>query len=228
MIIKFFSEHIFFVSALFFSLLWLILFLLINKESKRQMIFVSLVTMVLGPLVEQMHLVDWWQPHFIFNSYIKIEDIIFGFSTGGTISGIYSILKSRIQNNPIISINTNRKILLITISLFSLFGLFYIFHVNSFWSSIISISISVIIVAYQNSKLLLNIFLTGVIVAIIAFGGYLFGLYLNPHFVTETYLFSYLSGILVFGIPIEELLWFFFAGMGVSGFQEIMWNKKNK
>lgn len=190
------------------------------------MIFVSFVTMVFGPLVEQMHLVDWWQPHFIFNSYIKIEDILFGFSTGGAISGIYSMLKSRIQRNSIILINTTSKILLIVISLFSLFGLFYIFHVNSFWSSIIALSIFVIIVAYQNSKLLLNIFLTGVIVAIIAFGGYLFGLYLNPHFVTETYLFSHLSGILILGIPIEELLWFFFAGIGVSGFQEIMWNKK--
>jgi transcriptional regulator of nitric oxide reductase len=54
--------------------------------------------------------------------------------------------------------------------------------------------------------------------------GYLFLIYINPNFVKETYLLDHLSRILILGIPIEELIWFFFAGMGISAFQKIIWN----
>lgn len=219
----FFSEHIFFVSASFFSSLWFIVFLF-NKKNRKRMVLVSVVTMILSPLVEQMHFIDWWQPHFIFNSYIKIEDILFGFSTGGVISGVYSILQSNIKNKYRISLKVTEKIWLVFIFLFSLFGLFYIFHVHSFLSSIIALSVSVVMVAYKNRKLLPAIFLTGIIMTAIALAGYLFAIFINPHFVAETYMLNHLSGILIFGIPIEELIWFFFAGIGVSAFQEIMWD----
>ncbi len=190
------------------------------------MIIVGLTTMALGPFVEQMHFIDWWQPHVISNSFIKIEDILFGFSLGGIVSGIYSILCSHIKMKSILSLKIYSKIFIIACSLFSVFGLFYIFHIHSFLSSIVSLSVPIIILAWKDRKLLLPTFLTGVIVAIIALLGYLFGLYINPNFVKETYLLAHLSGVLVSGIPIEELIWFFFAGMGGSAFQTIIWNNQ--
>ncbi|MFA5933788.1 MAG: lycopene cyclase domain-containing protein [Candidatus Paceibacterota bacterium] len=190
------------------------------------MVLIGLLLMIGAPFAEQMHFTDWWHPHFIFNSFITIEDLLFGFSVGGVISAVYSLLNSRIKDDFILPINLTGKILTTTAFLFSVFGLFYIFHIHSFISSIIALSIPVIIVGYYNKKSLIPIFLTGMFMTVFALAGYLFSIYLNPNFVKETYLLNHLSKILILGIPIEELLWFFFAGMGVSAFQKIIWSEK--
>lgn len=221
--INFFTQHIFFLSSLLFFILWIILFI-INKKNRGQMLVISLSTMILGCFVEQMHFTDWWQPNFIFNSYIKIEDILFGFSVGGVISGIYSLVKNQIKYKTSIPLRLSTKFFLLALSICLLFVLFYIFNISSFYSSVVALLIPVIFIYYKNKKLLYRVCLTGIIITCIAFLGYLFAIYINPTFVKDTYLLDHLSGILFFGIPIEELIWFFFAGMGISAFQEIIFN----
>jgi hypothetical protein len=222
----FFSQHVYFLSAVLFFLLWLLLFTLNNKTDRRTILTVSFVTLVLGFFVEQMHLVDWWHPIFVFNSTIKIEDVLFGFSCGGDISGIYCLLtRGMWQSKPKI-FKEHYKIVLTLVSLFCLFGLFYLFHIRSFWSSIFALSVPVITVLFWKPRVIPIVFLTGCIITFIALLGYLFAIRINPNYVTETYNFHYLSGRLFLGIPIEELWWFFFAGIGIASFQEIIWGSK--
>ncbi len=222
----FFSQYIYFLSACIFSLLWLLFFTLNKKEDCQKMVYISLSTLVLGFFVQQMHLTDWWQPHFIFNSVIKIEDVLFGFSSGGVISGIYCLLRKHIRLQDTRMFPKLYKILLIVLSLFILFGFFYIFHVHSFLTSVFALLIPILVVCFWRPRILPIIILTGVIITTIAFLGYRFSIYINPAYVSETYLFDYLSGKLFFGIPVEELWWFLFAGLGVASAQEVIWSKK--
>ncbi len=210
----FYATHIYLLAALLFFALWLLLFLFTPRSRWKEMVTISLLTMILGYFAQQMHLTDWWQPNFVFNIPITIEDTLFGFSIGGIVYAIYRILCRCLLTKPRFLFSLHTKIFLFCMSTIALFGLFYVLHVHSFWSSIIALSIPLITVGIYNRNFFLPIFLTGLIVTTIAFIGYLFALYLNPQFVTETYLLTQLSGIFVLGIPVEELIWFFFASTG--------------
>lgn len=219
----FLVNHLYFLTAIIFSILWLILFI-VNKNNRKQMFLIGLICMLGGSFTEQMHFTDWWHPNFIFNSFFTVEDILFGFTAGGVISATYSILSSYFKDGFILSFNFINKIITTIAFLFSVFGLFYIFHISSFLSSIIAFLIPIIIVGIHNIKSLIPMFFTGIFMLTFTIAGYLFLIYINPNFVKETYLLDHLSRILILGIPIEELIWFFFAGMGISAFQKIIWN----
>jgi hypothetical protein len=218
----FFVAHIYLMAALLFFVLWLTLLSLTPKKQRGGMVRVSLLTMVLGYFVEQMHLTDWWQPHFLFNTPITIEDVLFGFSIGGIVYAIYGMFCRRLRITPNFSFSLPSKIALMGTSIVSLFGLFYILNVHSFWASIVSLCIPIAVVGVYDRHLFFPMFLTSVVITAIAFCGYLFSLYINPQFVTETYLPSKLSGVFVLGIPIEELVWFFVSSMGGAAFLSIL------
>jgi hypothetical protein len=217
----FIVEYPYFFAAILFLLLWLISFWVIPKINRKDMLKISLITLILGPLVEQMHFTDWWHPHFIFNSFITIEDTLFGFGVGGIIYASYVLLRNKLALKKQSSFTLFQKAAIATLSLFSLFGLFYLFHIHSFWSSLISLFVPILVVSIYDRRMLLPIFLSGVGMVILTYFGYLLTIYLDPAFVSQTYNLSKLSGILVSGIPIEELCWFFFAGMGISAFSVI-------
>ncbi len=214
MIYELFATHFYLLAALGFFTVWLLLLPFLPKNKRKALIIISLSTMVLGYFVEQMHFTDWWQPNFVFNTPITFEDMMFGFGFGGVVYAFNNIFSRHLSITPNFAFSLVIKIFLVSISLVSLFGLFYILHVHSFLSSVFTLCIPIVIVAVYDRRLLLPSILVGVAVTIIATLGYLLVLYMNPHFVGETYLLSQLTGILVLGVPIEEFVWFFFAGTG--------------
>lgn len=223
--ITFFQQHLYLMSALIFFITWVILFL-INKKHRREILTISLVTLVLGIFVEQMHFTDWWRPHFVFNTFIHIEDIIFGFSGGGTVIGFYYLIERFIYIPKTILVTRVQKIILVISFLVILFGFFYILHIHSFWSTTISLLIPIIIFIVKDPKSLCTFFVSGIFVTFFAFWGYQMCIALNPNFVSETYLLDHLTGILFYGIPIEELGWFFLVGFGLPAHQKILLPRK--
>ena len=65
-----------------------------------------------------------------------------------------------------------------------------------------------------------------VIVVIISLISYYSIILLSSRWVEHTYIFENLSGILVTGIPVEELVFWFFAGMVFGPFYEYWKSKK--
>lgn len=184
------------------------------------MVYLGIIGMALGPLVQQMHLVDWWQPHFVFDTAIKFEDLLFGFVATGTAVSLYTCIRT-FFSAPQLKTSKLFKIALAGATFFAVFGLFYWFGVHSFVSSVIGFCLSLLAVSVLRPSLFIPLVITGFCLALIAFPGYLFGIYLNPTWVQTEWLLASLSGHLFSGIPIEELLWFFFAGAGLGAFQEI-------
>lgn len=174
------------------------------------------------PIFQNMYVVDWWHPNFIFSSaYIKIEDLIFGFSLLGIISSVYSILKSKdIKLSESKSFTLMQKVIIIIV-VFSIFlGLFYIFNLNSFWSSVMGASLGALVIFVKRPKFLKYAIMTGIFVLIIFTPVYMLSLYINPNFIKNEWMLNKLSGVMLLNVPIEEYIWYFFAGLGISALQE--------
>lgn len=192
------------------------------------MILVSLISAVLAPFVQRMHLTDWWYPNYIFDSFIKIEDLLFGYSAGGVIFAIGFIIQTQFKGIvKSYQVSNKLKTGVVLISVMLLFGLFYFFQIHSFWSSIIAFAYAPIFAGILNPKSIPIMFITGVLVVIIAMPGYLFGIFVNPNWVQNEWLIDQLSGLTILKIPLEEIVWFFFAGIGMSAFL-LLFSKQEK
>ena len=45
-------------------------------------------------------------------------------------------------------------------------------------------------------------------------------LYINPNFINNEWMLDKLSGVMLLNVPIEEYIWYLFAGLGISALQE--------
>lgn len=219
-ITSFFAEHLYLLAALYFAFWWA-LFFSAFKDQRRAMLIFGFWGMLLGPLVQQMHLIDWWHPNFVFNTPVKLEDVLFGLAVPGVAAAAYGLLRTKVpvrqQAIPLLL-----KITLVATALFLLFGLFYLFGVSSFWSSILSLCVSILFIVITRPQLLCLFFVVGMFLVALAVPGYLLGIHLNPHWIENEWWLPKLSGRFVFGIPVEELAWFFFTGAGLAAAKEIL------
>ncbi len=221
----FLMQHNYLIGSLIFLALWVFVFLLNQGQGDRKKIFrISIITMLLGLLVQPMHLSDLWQPSFIFDSFIKIEDVLFGFSLGGFVSGVYTILSKKRGQTAFITFQNVYKIPLLIAFFFCLFGLFYLFQISSFWSCIIALSIPPFFLLLWRIKALPAVFLAAFILLLVSMLGYMGLSHLLPGYTGDTYMISNLSGQLFMGVPLEVLCWFFFAGLGIASFQELFFS----
>lgn len=217
-----FLEHLYLLVGLYtFLILWLPLFFL-NKKGRIWMVGMSLLGAILGlPFVQKMYVADWWHPNFIFNSFIKIEDVLFGFGLVGAISSVYSLLKSKDEKLLQKKFLLEQKICITIITFTFFFGLFYIFKIHSFWVTVIGSGMGTVFVAITKPAFLKYAFLTGIFILISILPIYFLGIYLNPEFIRNEWFLSQLSGITFLSIPIEEFIFYISAALGMSAFQEL-------
>ena len=84
-------QYTYFIGDLILLALWLILFLY-RKDTRKEMLVISLVFGFIGPFVELVHVLDWWKPLTITGTIIGVEDVLFGFGIGGVASVVYEHL----------------------------------------------------------------------------------------------------------------------------------------
>ena len=53
---------------------------------------------------------------------------------------------------------------------------------------------------------------------------YVIGLVFDPNWIENEWFLEELSGIFIWKIPIEELVWFFMTGLSFSAIWEMWWN----
>ena len=80
--------------SLFFLLIWIILYLS-NAAFRKEMLSVSLGTMLLG-FTEPLFVPQYWNPPTLFDlarlTGFDIESLIFTFAIGGTVSVLYRVI----------------------------------------------------------------------------------------------------------------------------------------
>ncbi len=210
----------YFIGSLYFLLIWFILFLF-NKNDRKEQWILSIFGVILGPIAQEMHLVDWWNPQFIHTSFIHLEDVIFGFSVVGISAVIYDVIfVKKLRKLKKLQIKTAYFLISFIIAVFCLFGLFFIFSIASFITNIIAALVMFVFITIKRHDLVSSMLITGVILTLISLPAYLIGLAIDPDWISSQWYLDNLSGIMFMGIPIEEFVWFFTVGIGASALYE--------
>lgn len=164
--------------------------------------------------------VDWWRPVRITNTAVGIEDFLIGFVSGGVIAVIYEeLLKLKYARNHVRKHLPPASTILVLLALLTAW-LFWVLKVTSFIASSIAMTVTAGVLLYFRKDLFWKSILTGILTVIVSLIFYYPIIFLVPEWVDQTYNFQYLSGTLVGGIPVEELIFWFFAGLVWGPFYE--------
>lgn len=216
-------------NLLLFFPVWLFFFVR-RKDLRREILIISLFVGICGPLSELWYLRDYWRPE-TFNGWpIGIEDFLFGFFIGGIASSIYEEFFGKYTYKRI-----DRKYRwswfippVVASSLFVFNILIFVFGVNSIYASTVTFLAFVAFVLYLRHDLAVDSLISGLLLGLLMFLGYLIFLPIFPEAIHRYWMLQNISGILIRGIPLEELLWAFGLGMAVGPMYEFFAGLKFK
>ncbi|MBS3083844.1 hypothetical protein J4423_03500 [Candidatus Pacearchaeota archaeon] len=220
-----------FVFSLILFIIWVIIF--IFNKGKKEMLIVSALTMPFG-LTEPLFVPEYWSPPSLFNLAFKtgfdIESLIFSFAIGGIGSIIYeSIFKSKHKKMSSMEIHHKRH----KYHLLSLFSpiivfmlLFFFTGLNPIYSASLAMLAGGISAMFCRPDLKKKIIYGGVLFLILYFIFFIFFNNVYPYAVERFWNLSVLSGMLIFKVPLEELIFAFTFGMMWSSvYEHIKWFK---
>jgi len=196
------------------SILWILLYLA-RKDLRRKMLWLSITLGFLGPIGEVWFLRDYWQPQIFFGRSIGLEDYLFMFFITGIACVLHQVvfnfkISPRITksaHNPAVVISS---IIIGSIVLANI--LVFVFKMNSMYAGIVTmISIAVTIV-FVRRDFVVDCLLGGLLTSAVMFIGYMTILSIYPELIHRWWLIKNLSGVMIRGIPMEELLWGFAFG----------------
>jgi len=217
--------------ALIFFVPWLILFLW-RKDVRKEMLIMGFLFSIAAPMGGYLwYTIDWWHPETITNTKVGIEDALLGFSNGGIIAVVYEELfrKKLKDRKELLDKKTIVKFTSITLLTFLVMGFsFSILGLHSFYANVIGLLIPSLIILYKRKDLIKNAIITGFLTVILSIPIYLILEFIFPGVIIHSWYIENLSGILFLGIPIEDLIWYFFAGVWGGPLYEFCRNIKLK
>ena len=183
---------------------------------------ISLIMGVAAPLSEIWFVKDYWRPETVTGWPVSIEDFLFGFLVGGIASVIYEELFGRRHAN-----RKNRKhhwswFIVPTLALFLIsFGtLFSILKLTSMYAAVTGYLLVAGVIIYWRHDLWRDSVISGLIAGVAMFLGYMIFLSFYPDAIHRWWLLNNISGISLYGVPIEELIWAFGWGMVIGPIYE--------
>jgi len=193
--------------------IWLVLFFY-RRDLRVDILTMSLICGTLGPISQIWYLKDYWSPQTFTGTIVGIEDFLFGFFIGGITSVIYKELFNKHISKPKSKRHHWRLIFLFTaIAIFIFNILFYIFSINSIYASIIVFLSMASMMYYFRRDLFIDGLASGIFTGITMFLSYLVYLSIFPEVISKWWFLHNISGILILGIPLEELVWAFSLGL---------------
>ena len=215
--------------------IWLIIFLL-KKSIRKEMFLVSLITMPFG-LTEPLFIPEYWNPPSLFNlaanTGFDIESLIFSFAIGGIGAVIYEaffkvrhVEMSRHEKG-------SRRHIFHLLALFSpvlvFIILFFLTNLNPIYSASISMFIGGVSAALCRPDLKEKSLIGGFLFLILYFIFFPAFNFFYPNAVYGYWNLEAISGILILGVPLEELTFAFTFGLMWSGiYEHLMHYKLNK
>lgn len=209
-------QYTYLIGVMIVLTLWLILFLY-RKDTRKEMLIISLFFGVASSLVEMIHVLDWWRPLTITNTTVGIEDFLFGFGIGGIASVIYEhVFNKRVKIKKVKEIKEQKRninfLFLLALLFILFFGGFFIFNLNSFEAMLVSFIIPILIIYIKRKDLIKDSLVSGILVLMASIIGYHILNLITPGFFDEFWLFQNIGRVIVLGIPLEEHIFYFLAG----------------
>jgi len=211
------------------AIFWLTLFFL-RKDLRKQQLFVGLILAPVAPLTDYLWFYkDYWRPQYLISFKVGqvplgLESSLFIFLLGGIATVLYEVVfKKRHAFGKPRNLTTIIMIILpviITTTFLMKLGL------NSIWASslgMLAISIIMIIIDHDLVKdaIWSSLLMLGLSVIF-----YLVWLNIYPEGIQKFWLTSELTGIKLWKIPIEEMVWFGSTGISFGVLYEFWLNVK--
>jgi hypothetical protein len=220
--------------SLILIVIWMIIYrLLKRKDGKKEMLLVSLWTALLG-FTEPLFVPAYWNPPSLFDlahrTGFDIESFIFSFGIGGIAVVIYERIHRSSHEQikmPERHLSRHRYHLIsILSSPIIFFALFFATPLNPIYSAIIAMLVGGLFSWYCRPDLKKKMLTSALMFLVIYFIYFLTLIALYPEYVEQVWNLKAISGILILGIPLEELL--FALGFGFiwsSIYEHITWKK---
>ena len=229
-------QYAWLIWSIFLLAIWAIVYLTLKtKESKKEMLTVSLWTSIMG-LTEPLFVPEYWNPPSLFNLAEKtgfdIESIIFAFGIGGLAVVLYEytsfkkVKHTKISQKEKMSPRHRFHILalLAAPSIFAL--LLFATKLNPIYSTIIALTGGGIASWYCRPDLKKKMIIGAFIFSGIYFLFFLTLIAVYPDYVSLVWNMESISNILILGVPIEEIAFAWsFGFMWASTYEHIYWKK---
>lgn len=224
--------YVYLIFSLGILAVWIILWFL-NSKSRKEILKVSFWTMFLG-LTEPFFVPEYWNPLTLFNlakrAGFDIESLIFSFAIGGIVSVFYeTIFKAEHHNIHLMEKFAPRHrfhFWAMISAPVAFFALIAAANINPIYSAAIACVVGFFTSWYCRPDLLKKMLVSGFL--FLAF--YFFAFFLLnisfPGYVENVWNLPALSGVLIFGVPLEELMFAFTFGLYWSSvYEHIGWKK---
>ncbi len=200
------------VGALIPFPLWVVFFAR-RKDLRKEMIMVGtnvgLIAIITDFTWTQK---DYWNPlKYISVSNFTWQEFLVGFILGGILAVPYEVFSNK--EIEVSKFDLKRSMFLLFTILSSFFIFTNLLKINSIYSSIIGLLMSFILVLFTRKDLLINSFVSGLLALMVSVILYSVYLIIYPDIFYDWWLLNNISGIFVWKIPIEELIWFTSFGM---------------
>lgn len=220
--------------TLILLVIWGVVYLLLNdKESRKEMLLVSWWTSLLG-FTEPFFVPEYWNPPSLFDlahrTGFDIESFIFSFAIGGIVVVIYEhifrTLHKRMTSHEKHFIRHQYHL----ISLLAAPVIFLILLVassfNPIYSAIIAMTVGGVTTWYCRPDLKKKMLVSAVLFLCIYFVYFITLTTLYPGYVEQVWNLSAISGLIILGVPLEELLFALsFGFIWSSIYEHITWTK---
>lgn len=226
------EAYVWFVWTLGLLLIWLAVFVF-YRTARGRILRASLLTMLFG-LSEPLFVPEYWNPPSLFDLAQKtgfdIESLLFCFAIGGMGIVIYDLL-FKVQHEKMDWTEWHdrhhRFHFWTLVSPFIVFGfLYFLTDLNPIYSASLSMFAGGLAVLWCRPDLKLKIWVSGLIFTLFYLVYFLPLVLFIPGFVERVWTLSAISGILIAGVPLEELMFAFTFGMLWSSYYEhLAWYK---
>lgn len=198
--------------AMLFGLVWLA-FWFYRKDLRVEMLTMSVLFGVLSVIVSTLwHNLDWWLPSSILGTRVGLEDFILGFFNGGVVGVIYEVatgrhLRSRAKHKDL------HVALIVLASLIVVALAITTFNLTTFMAYNVVLFAVAALIVWRRHDLLMNALVSGALMVVLALPIYWIVELAYPGWLDVIYVLDLLSGVKFIGIPVEDLVFFFFLGM---------------
>lgn len=225
-------QYAWFIWSIILLFIWFVVyFSLKNKQSRKEMLYVSLITAFFG-LTEPIFVPKYWNPPSLFNlaqnTGFDIESLLFSFGIGGVAVVVYELFfKSRHKTMSIHEMHKKRH----RYHLFAIFSapvifilLFSFTTLNPIYSTIFALLGGGIFTWYCRPDLKRKMIFSAFLFLFLYFVYFQSLILIFPGYVENVWNLGAISGILILGIPLEELIFAFsFGFLWSSIYEHIKW-----
>lgn len=187
------------------------------------MILVGCLFGVAGIFIAKFYaLVDYWNPPYIFGRQFNVEDFIYGFFYGGIASELCEFVLGLEDSDKRVKKRYDLIFTFVLITALCFVVLVDKLGLNSITAHVIPPVIVGIYVVVLRRDLIKISLLSGLFLTIITVFVYYVILTIYPDSINEFWILDNLSGIMFFGVPIEEYIFSFALGFGAANFYELI------